>query len=81
MDPSAFTISPMSSPKLRLAYPLTEKQEEIAVKVRESYKKNIPVLINAVTGAGKTELVYMAMEEALKEGKEWDLLPQEKMSS
>lgn len=69
VDPSAFTISPMSSPKLRLAYPLTEKQEEIAVKVRESYKKNIPVLINAVTGAGKTELVYMAMEEALKEGK------------
>lgn len=65
----AFSFTPLSSPKLRLKYPLTEGQRNIAEKVRTAYLSKIPVLINAVTGAGKTELVYLAMEQALIEGK------------
>lgn len=64
-----YNLTPLSSPKLRLAYPLTTMQGEIANSVKESVKLNRPVLINAVTGAGKTELVYYAMEECLKQGK------------
>ena len=69
VEEGSFSFSPLSSPKLRLKYPLTNAQREIAERVREDYKNKIPVLINAVTGAGKTELVYFAMEQALIEGK------------
>lgn len=56
--------------ELNLAYPLSPKQKEISNQVISSYLKNKPVLINAVTGAGKTELVYGVMELALKQGKQ-----------
>lgn len=69
VDEGTFSFSPISSPKLRLKYPLTDAQRIIAERVRENFKRKIPVLINAVTGAGKTELVYFAMEQALIEGK------------
>lgn len=62
------SLDVLSSPKLRLMYPLTKSQEEIATAVRDAVGQKRPVLINAVTGAGKTELVYYAMEECLKKG-------------
>lgn len=53
---------------LHLEYPLSEKQAEVSHKVMSLLKKNKNVLIHAVTGAGKTELVYQSMEYYLKRG-------------
>lgn len=53
---------------LNLTYPLSEKQEEIATQVLSNIKRRKNVLIHAVTGAGKTELVYYSMEHILKKG-------------
>lgn len=53
--------------QLKLSYPLSEKQAECSKKVCLLLKKKKNVLIHAVTGAGKTELVYHAMENCLKE--------------
>lgn len=54
-----------SNIKLKLHYVLSSTQERIADQVLESIKDNKNVLINAVTGAGKTELVYKTMEYML----------------
>ena len=51
--------------KLILKYPLTTEQEEISTKVLENYKSKKDTLIYAVTGAGKTELVYKTIKYAL----------------
>ena len=53
---------------LELKYPLSEKQKEISDSVVYALSCRKNVLIHAVTGAGKTELVYRAMEETLKKG-------------
>ena len=58
-----------SNIKLKLDYPLSDKQENISNLVMQNFILKKDVLINAVTGAGKTELVYKAMEKALNEGK------------
>lgn len=52
---------------LSLKYPLSDKQKEVSDKVVSILSQKRNVLIHAVTGAGKTELVYQAMENALKE--------------
>jgi len=54
--------------KLELSYPLSEKQEIVAKKVKELLINKRNVLIHAVTGAGKTELVYYSMAYYLKTG-------------
>lgn len=53
---------------LELNYPLSKKQSEISNKVLENFKNNKNTLIHAVTGAGKTELVYKTIEYALNRG-------------
>lgn len=53
---------------LELKYPLSKKQKEISDSVVYALSCRKNVLIHAVTGAGKTELVYRAMEETLKKG-------------
>ena len=53
---------------LELNYPLSERQKEISDSVVYALLNHKNVLIHAVTGAGKTELVYRAMEETLKKG-------------
>lgn len=64
------TPRPISSNiKLNLHYPLSPSQEKISDQVLKSIKVNKNVLINAVTGAGKTELVYKTMEYMLKNKK------------
>ena len=60
---------PKAGLKLSLNYPLSEKQEEVSSKVLSLLKEGKNVLIHAVTGAGKTELVYHAMELYLKKRK------------
>ena len=54
---------------LDLKYPLTSVQEEISKKLLQNYKKGIDTLINAVCGAGKTELVYRSIEYFINQGK------------
>lgn len=51
---------------LCLSYPLSPKQEAVSSSVLASLKSGKNVLIHAVTGAGKTELVYASMEHYLK---------------
>lgn len=46
---------------LNLSYPLSEKQERVAKETLSLLKRGKNVLIHAVTGAGKTELVYDSM--------------------
>ncbi len=51
---------------LKLDYPLSKEQKDISEHVIDNYKNGIDTLINAVCGAGKTELVYGVIEYALK---------------
>lgn len=53
---------------LSLEYPLSEKQKSVSDRVCFLLSQRKNVLIHAVTGAGKTELVYHAMEIYLKKG-------------
>lgn len=55
-------------PKLCLKYPLTLEQEKVSQEILKNVKENKPVLVHAVTGAGKTELVYKTMEYVLQKG-------------
>ena len=50
---------------LKLGYPLTAEQQRVSDQVLELIKQNRPALIRAVTGAGKTELVYASMAYVL----------------
>ncbi|MCF0118093.1 MAG: DEAD/DEAH box helicase family protein [Bacilli bacterium] len=52
-------------PVLNLQYKLSEEQEGISRRVLENYKEGKDTLINAVCGAGKTELVFPVMQYAL----------------
>lgn len=54
--------------RLELSYPLSLKQKEISDAVKEKIQAGENVLIHAVTGAGKTELVYQTMEMVLLKG-------------
>lgn len=54
---------------LKLDYQLSEEQEKISAKIAENYKNKIDTLVNAVCGAGKTELVYKVIANCLSEHK------------
>lgn len=54
---------------LDIKYPLSKEQKEISIQVRENFMNGIDTLIDAVCGAGKTELVYEVMSYALSSGK------------
>ena len=49
---------------------LTQPQKEVAVKVGESFEQGIPVLIQGVTGSGKTYIYLNSAIVALEEGKQ-----------
>ncbi len=51
---------------LKLDYKLSKEQTVISERVIYNYKRGFDTLINAVCGAGKTELVYGVIEYALK---------------
>lgn len=53
---------------LNLDYPLSEKQALVTNAVLDSIKNKKNVFIHAVTGAGKTELVYHSMLYILNQG-------------
>lgn len=48
-----------------IKYPLSKEQKTISSKVKENFINGIDTLIDAVCGAGKTELVYEVMAYAL----------------
>ena len=54
---------------MRLSYPLSKEQTFISNKVLANYKQKKDTLINAVCGAGKTELVYRVMANVLSQGR------------
>jgi len=55
--------------RLALAYSLSKEQEEISRKTLATVLSGRPVFLHAVTGAGKTELVYRSMEAVLQTGR------------
>ncbi len=55
--------------KINLNYELTKSQKEISSKLLELVKNNENVLINAVCGAGKTEIIYESLLWGLENGK------------
>lgn len=57
------------APALCLAYELTNAQKEISAKILAAASQGTAVLVNAVTGAGKTELVYETMAWFMARGK------------
>ena len=52
-----------------IKYPLSKEQKYISKKVKENYQKGIDTLIDAVCGAGKTELIYEVIADALSKQK------------
>lgn len=53
---------------LDIKYPLSKEQKEISKKIKENYINSIDTLVDAVCGAGKTELIYEVMAYALANG-------------
>lgn len=51
-----------------IRYKLTDEQKRISDAVLSNFKQGIDTLINAVCGAGKTELVFQVMDYALNNG-------------
>ena len=47
---------------------LTSFQEMVSRGILESYESRVPCLVHAVTGAGKTEMLYPLIDKVLKEG-------------
>lgn len=56
--------------KENLSFPLSVEQEEISLKTKEANANNQNVLIYAVCGAGKTEIVYRTIAYNLSLGKQ-----------
>lgn len=52
-----------------LPYPLTHAQRILSEQLLQCYHKRQSVMIDAVTGSGKTELVYHLLHRAIEEGK------------
>lgn len=52
-----------------IKYPLSKEQKEISEKVKQNFLNGIDTLIDAVCGAGKTELVYEVIAAALSNKK------------
>lgn len=58
----------INTPFLNINYQLSEAQKEVSKRVVELINNKKNVLINAVCGAGKTELVYEVILTCLKKG-------------
>ena len=54
---------------LRLDYSLSRDQKKLSEQIVANYKNKIDTLVNAVCGAGKTELIYSVMAYCLSLGK------------
>ena len=54
---------------LKLGYSLSKDQKKLSEQIVANYKNKIDTLVNAVCGAGKTELIYAVMAHCLSLGK------------
>ena len=54
---------------LKLEYSLSRDQKKLSEQIVANYKNKIDTLVNAVCGAGKTELIYSVMAYCLSLGK------------
>jgi len=54
---------------IRLGYKLSKEQNALSTQLLTNYKSKIDSLVNAVCGAGKTELVYKVIAFCLAQGK------------
>ena len=54
---------------MRLNYPLSKEQLVLSKQIVANYKNKTDTLVNAVCGAGKTELVYRVIACVLSQGK------------
>lgn len=54
---------------INLGYPLSKEQKDLSKQIVENYQNNTDTLVNAVCGAGKTELVYGVIAHCLSLGK------------
>ena len=54
---------------LKLGYKLSKEQSNLSDQIVVNYKNNIDTLVNAVCGAGKTELVYAIIAHCLSNRK------------
>lgn len=54
---------------LKLDYKLSKEQKNLSTKILNNYKNKVDTLVNAVCGAGKTELVYDVIAYCLSSGK------------
>ena len=54
---------------LKIAYQLSKDQKCLSEKILANYQNGIDTLVNAVCGAGKTELIYAVMAYCLSLGK------------
>ncbi len=54
---------------LKLNYSLSRNQKKLSEQIVANYKNKIDTLVNAVCGAGKTELIYSVMAYCLALGK------------
>ncbi len=67
------TVTPtMRDPKIvaiQLGYALTEQQRLISEGLLGCYRKKQSAMVDAVTGSGKTEIVFSLIQVALAEGK------------
>ncbi|MER2063228.1 MAG: DEAD/DEAH box helicase family protein [Alkalibacterium sp.] len=66
-DPRQF--EPLISPVLRWTGQLSEQQSEASDKVIESIRCNTETVLWAVAGAGKTEMLFRGIQEALEDNK------------
>ena len=61
-EKASYSQTKANSNKLVLDYPLSEKQNSISKNIKENLIKGKNILVHAVTGAGKTELIFSSFE-------------------
>ena len=66
---ASYKVSNNVDYSLHLDYPLSEKQQEIANQMKSHLIEKHNVLVHAVTGAGKTELIYESFKYYLSKNR------------
>ena len=64
-EKAKYEIKSKTHSLLKLDYPLSDKQQEISNEILKHLELKHNILIHAVTGAGKTELIYYAFQKYL----------------
>lgn len=68
-DPWVPAIREKKAVQIQLGYALTQEQQSIAQGLIACYRQQQSAMVDAVTGSGKTEIVFGLIQVALAEGK------------